>query len=210
MPLDWGRVGDSCRNPFFLAEVSVSSLSVAVAILHFVYDLTVSQACLRHQSTWNLMGQTVMPLDGRRIENSCRDPFFCDKVSALFLFCRRHFLHFVCDLTDSQAWLRHQSTRNWMGQTVIPLDGRRIENSSRNQFFCDMVSVLFLFCRRHFLHFVCDLTISRAWLRHHSTWNLMGQTVMLSDWRSSRNSSRNLFFCDDGKCSVAVSFSIRL
>jgi hypothetical protein len=75
-------------------------------------------------------------------ESYIRNSFFCDMVSVLFLFCCRHFLHFVCDLTISQAWLRHQSTRNWMRITMIPLDGRRNGNSSRNLFFCDKVSVL--------------------------------------------------------------------
>jgi hypothetical protein len=37
------------------------------------------------------------------------------------------------------------------------------------------------FCRRHFLYFDYDLTVSRALLRHHLMQNLMRNTVMLSD-----------------------------
>jgi hypothetical protein len=125
--------------------------------------------------------------------------FFVAEVSVLL----QSLFQFVYDLTVCRTWLRHQSTQNLMRKTVMLSDGRRIGNSCRNPFFGDKVIVLFLFCRCHFLHFVYDLTVSLAWLRHHSTLNSMRKSVMLSDWRSSRNSSRNPFFCDNGKCFVA-------
>jgi hypothetical protein len=102
--------------------VSDSLISVAVAILQFVSDLTVSQAWLRHQSTQNLMRKMVMLLDWRRVRNSSRNPFFGDDGKCLFLFCRRHILHFVCDLTVSRAQLRHHSMQNSIRNTVMLSD----------------------------------------------------------------------------------------
>ena len=88
---------------FFVPQESVSSFSVAVTIFHFVYDLTVSLACLRHHSTRTPMRKTVMPLEGRRSGDSCRNWFFGGAGKCFVSFCHRHFLHFVCDLTVSQA-----------------------------------------------------------------------------------------------------------
>ena len=180
----------------------LSSHSVAVTILQFVYDLTVSLAWLRHQSTQNLMRKTVMPLDWRRVGDSCRNPFFCDKGKWFILFCRRHFLQFVYDLTVSLACLRHHSTQNSMRKTVMPLDWRRVGDSCRNPFFCDKGKWFILFCRRHFLQFVYDLTVSLACLRHQSTQNLMRKTVVPLEGRRVRNSCRDPFFSHDGKCFV--------
>ena len=84
-----------------------------------------------------------MTLNGRNIGDSCRNWIFWDDGKCSVLFCCRHFLHFVYDLTVSWACLRHHSTRILMRKTVVPLDGRRIENSSRNWFFVAQVSVLF-------------------------------------------------------------------
>jgi hypothetical protein len=67
--MDWRRVGNSCRNPFFVTMVSDLLLSVVVAILKFVYDLTVSRACLRHQSARILIRNTVVPSDWQGIKN---------------------------------------------------------------------------------------------------------------------------------------------
>jgi hypothetical protein len=59
-----------------LKTVSVFVASIAVTILHFDYDLTVSQAWLRHQLTQISTRNTVMLSDWRRIENSSRNPIF--------------------------------------------------------------------------------------------------------------------------------------
>jgi hypothetical protein len=127
------------------------------------------------------------------------------------VFCCRHFFHFVYDLTVSQAWLRHHSTRNSIRITVLTLNGRRIGNSCRNRIFWDDGKFSVSFCCRHFLHFVYDLTVSRACLRHHSTQIWMRKTVVPLDGRRIENSSRNRFFCGTGMCffgSVAVTFYI--
>ena len=70
----------------FGTMVSDSSLSVAVAILQFVYDLTVSQAWHRHHSTRILIRVTVIPLDWRRVGDSCRNPFFWDNGKCIVFF----------------------------------------------------------------------------------------------------------------------------
>jgi hypothetical protein len=209
MPLDWRRFGNSSRNRFFFTEVSVSIFSVVITILHFVCDLTVSLAWLRHQSTQNSMRKTVVPLEGRRVGDSCRDPFFWEWGKCFIFFCCHHFLQFVCDLTVSLACLRHPSTQNLMRKTVVPLERRRVRNSCRDPFFCDRGTCFILFCRRHFLQFVYDLTVSLACLRHQSTRNLMRKTVVLSDGRRVRNLCRNPFFVtmvSVSFCSVIVTF----
>ena len=138
---------------FFVTEVSVSIFSVVITILHFVCDLTVSLAWLRHQSTQNSMRKTMVPLDGRRVGDSCRDPIFWYRGKCFILFCRRHFLQFVYDLTVSLAWLRHQSTQNSMRRTMVPLEGRRVGDLCRNPFFCDRGKCFNFFCRHHYFTF---------------------------------------------------------
>ena len=197
MTLNGRRIGNSCCHRIFWVDGKCSVSFCRRHFLQFDFDLTVSQAWLRHHSTRNSNRNTVVLSDRRRIGNSCRNPFFCDDGKCFFSFCRRHFLHFVCDLTVFRAWLRHHSTRNSIRITMIPLNGRRIGNSCRNPFFCDQVSVLSpsLFSFRLWSHRFS------TWLRHQSTQILISNAVMLPDWRGIKNSSRNRFFCDDGKCS---------
>ena len=151
--------------------------------------------------------------DWRRVRNSSRNLFFGTMVSVCF-FCCRHFWRFNYDLTVSRAWHRHQLMRIWIRNTVVPSDWRGIENLSRNLFFWDDGKCFCCFYCRHFLHFVCDLTVFQAWIRHQSTRISFRNAVMLSDWRGIKNSSRNHFFCDNGKCFVVVLpsslFTIRL
>ena len=207
---DGRRVRNLCRNPFFCDWGKCFVSFCRHHFLQFVYDLTVSQAWLRHHSTQHLMRNVVMLLDLRRVRNLCRNPFFCDWGKCLVLFCRHHFLQFVCDLTVSQAWLRHQSTQNSMRKKVVPLEGRRVRNSCRKPFFGEDGKCFVSFCCLLFLQFVYDLTVSRACLRHHSTQNLMRNAVMGLDRRRVWNSCRNRFFGDWGKWfvffSVVVTF----
>jgi hypothetical protein len=51
MPLDWSRVGESCRDPFFWDNGKCFVAFCCRHFLHFDYDLTVSRAWHRHQST---------------------------------------------------------------------------------------------------------------------------------------------------------------
>ena len=134
--------------------------------------------------------------DWRGIKNSIRNPFFCYNGKCFVVVLPSSLLRFDYDLTVFQAWHRHQSTRISIGNAVMLSDWRRIKNSSRNPFFVTMVSVLLLFCRRHFLRFDYDLTVFQAWLRHHSTWNSIRITMIPLDGRRIGNSCRNLFFCD--------------
>ena len=143
MPLDWRRVGDLCRNPFFWDNGKCLFFSVAVTILQFVSDVSISQAWLRHHSTQYSMRKTVMPLDWRRVGDLCRNPFFWDNGKCLFFSVAVTILQFVSDVTVSRACHRHQSTRNWMRKTVMLSDGRRIENSCRDPFFWDNGKCLF-------------------------------------------------------------------
>ena len=68
---------------FFVTTVSVFVSFFCRHFLHFVCDLTVSRALLRHPSTLNSMRITMIPLDRHRIGNFCRNPCFGDKVSVL-------------------------------------------------------------------------------------------------------------------------------
>jgi hypothetical protein len=69
---------------FFCDDGKCFVLFFCCHFLLFVYDLTVSQARLRYHSTQNLMRKTVALSDGRRVGNSCRNPFLCDDG---VLFC---------------------------------------------------------------------------------------------------------------------------
>jgi hypothetical protein len=136
--------------------------------LHFDYDLTVSQALLRHHSMQNLMIVT-------ELETHVAILLFVTMVS-VFSFCRRHFLHFDYDLTVSRALLRHHSMQNWMRNAVTLLDRHRVGKLRREPFFCDDGKCLVSFCRRHFFHFIRDLTVFQSWLRHQSIQNQIKTT----------------------------------
>jgi hypothetical protein len=139
-----------------------------------------------------------MLLVGSRVWNSSRDLFFGEDGTCFVSFYCRHFLQFDYDLTNSRAWLRHQSMQNLIRNTVMLSDWHRVGNSCRNPFFCNDGKCFVSFFFRHFLHFVYDLTVSQTLLRPQSTQNLMRKMVMLSDWRRVRNLSRNPFFCGNG------------
>ena len=82
----------------------------------------------------------------------------------------------------------------------MPSDWCWVRNSCRNPIFCDDGKCFVAFCCRHFLHFVCDLTVSRPCLRHHSTQNSIRNAVMPLDCHRLWNSCCNPIFSDDGKC----------
>jgi hypothetical protein len=83
---------------------------------------------------------------------------------------------------------------HWMGVVMETRVGIR--------FFVTKVSVL----SPSLFQFFYDLTVSRAWLRHHSTQNSIRNIVVLSDWRRVVGSCRNPFFCRNGKCFVSFIF----
>ena len=76
--LDWRRIGNSCRNPFFCDDGKCFCCFCRCHFLQFVYDLTVSLAQRRYHLTQNLMRKTVVLSDGWRARNLCRDRVFCD------------------------------------------------------------------------------------------------------------------------------------
>ena len=70
----------------------------------------------------NSIRNTVMLSDGRRVGNSCRNPFFGDDGKCFVSFFCRHFLQFDYDLTVSRALLRHHSMQNSIRNTVMLSD----------------------------------------------------------------------------------------
>jgi hypothetical protein len=125
---------------YFVTMVSVLFSFCRRHFLQFVFDLTASRAWLRHQSTQNLTRKMVMPLDGSRSENSCRNWFFCDNGKSYCLCWCRHFFFFRRLLTNSTSCLIHQSTRNSMPIAAIVWDWRNSWRSFRKAILGEEVS----------------------------------------------------------------------
>ena len=101
--LDWRRIGNSCRNPFFCDDGKCFCCFCRCHFLQFIYDLTVSRAQLRYHSTQNLMRRRWCYRMGGEVETCVGIRFFVTMVSVLILFC---------PLMNCTACLMHQSIHN--------------------------------------------------------------------------------------------------
>jgi len=82
--------------------------------------LTISPACLIHQSIPQSMWIATMRLDGRRSGDSSRNAIFLERWVFLSLCCC-HLLLFRCLLIHWCTCIIHQSIRNSMRFEIVPL-----------------------------------------------------------------------------------------
>ena len=87
---------------------------------------------------------TMIPFNGRRVENSSRNPIFCDKGKCLFSFCRRHFFNSTMISPFLELGLGNIQRRIQLGMHWCHWIGAELETRVAILFFVTMVSVLSL------------------------------------------------------------------